>query len=159
MSILKKPVLETAHRTGWTPNIVEERLVEAAHVLACLPSLHVQDFYVKLPFLAPSADDLAYQPRPSIPAAPVPAAIDRIEQIVGWFKWLKPDDAKLAWARARRMPWKPICWHLGISRATAHRRYLYALSVIAWRLNGRQIPKKRSRQFLIECLHRVSSRL
>jgi hypothetical protein len=29
------------------------------------------------------------------------------------------------------------------------RRYEYALSVIAWRLNGRRAPRKRSQQFVI----------
>jgi hypothetical protein len=37
----------------------------------------------------------------------------------------------------------------GISRPTKHRRYDYALSVIAWRLNGRQAHLRRGRRFVI----------
>ena len=43
------------------------------------------------------------------------------------------------WPRAEGTPWKHLCYRFGISRPTAHRRYDYALSVIAWRLNGRQV--------------------
>ena len=32
-----------------------------------------------------------------------------------------------------------------ISRATANRRWEYALSLIAWRLNGRRAPRRRMR--------------
>ncbi len=32
--------------------------------------------------------------------------------------------------------WKEICWEVGLARAAAHEHWLYALCVIAWRLNG-----------------------
>jgi hypothetical protein len=38
----------------------------------------------------------------------------------------------------------------GARRLHANRRYRYALSLIAWRLNGRKVPMKRSREFLVE---------
>jgi len=47
----------------------------------------------------------------------------------------------LVWARAEGAPWKAICWRFGVARATAHRRWQYGLSVIAWWLNGRRIPR------------------
>ena len=55
-------------------------------------------------------------------------------------------------ARSDRTPWKAICWQFGIACATANRRYQYRLSVIAWRLNGRRVPRKRSRQFMISMM-------
>jgi hypothetical protein len=36
-------------------------------------------------------------------------------------------------------PWKLICWLFGIARASAHRRWRYGLSLIAYRLNGRRL--------------------
>ncbi len=72
------------------------------------------------------------RPRPS------PAAITRMEEAITWNRYLKRDDATLMWARADGTPWKEICWRFGISRATANRRWEYALSVIAWRLNARR---------------------
>ena len=53
-------------------------------------------------------------------------------------RWLKPDETKLVWARAEGTPWKQICWRFGIARATAHRRWRYALSLIVYRLNGKR---------------------
>ena len=55
----------------------------------------------------------------------------------------------LMWERAGGMPWKHLCHRFGISRPTAIRRWEYALCVIAWRLNGRQVNRKRGRDFLI----------
>jgi hypothetical protein len=82
-----------------------------------------------------------------------------MEETVGWLRWLDADDAKLASARAERQPWKMICWRFGVGRATANRRWTYSLSLIAWRLNGRVAPAKRSRRFLIERARLLSSRL
>jgi putative transposase len=61
-----------------------------------------------------------------------------------WLRWLEVDDARLVWLRANGKPWKPICWELGISRATANRRWRYGLAVMVWRLNGRRVPRTRS---------------
>ena len=80
-----------------------------------------------------------------------------MEETLGWLRWLEADDTKLAWARAERTPWKMICWRFGVGRATAHRRWEYALSLIAWRLNGRAAPAKRSRRFLVERARLLSS--
>ena len=50
-------------------------------------------------------------------------------------------------AIARRAQPKLICCRFGISRATAHRRWGCALSLIAWRLKGRRLTMKRLRRF------------
>lgn len=81
---------------------------------------------------------------------PSAAAISRMDGTLEWLRWLEPELGKLVWARAEGMPWKPICWRFGVSRATAHRRWVYGLSVIAWRLNGRRVPAKRSRRYVVE---------
>ena len=127
----------------WTPSMVEERLIEAADVLAGMPSHRVQGFYSLWP-------DMAGQASRQSPIRPSPDAIDRMEVTLGWFKWLKPEDVKLVWARAENVRWKIICWRMGISRATASLRFRYAISVITCRLNGRTVHAKRSRRFVIE---------
>ena len=66
-----------------------------------------------------------------------------------WNQYLERDDARLMWARAEGTPWKHLCHSFGISRPTAHRRYEYALSVIAWRLNGREVHHRRGRRFIV----------
>ena len=51
-----------------------------------------------------------------------------------WLAWLDPEDAELVLLRSRGTRWKPICWRLGIVRATAHRRWKASLRRIADRL-------------------------
>jgi hypothetical protein len=74
------------------------------------------------------------RPRPS------PRQITEAEEAMLWLRWLEKDDARLVWLRANRTPWKKICWELGISRATANRRWQYGIAVIVWRLNGKRVP-------------------
>ena len=66
-----------------------------------------------------------------------------------WFQWLEPEDAQLLWMRVERTPWKDICQHFNVSRATANRRVEYLLSVLAWKLNHGRVPAKWSRRFLV----------
>ena len=81
---------------------------------------------------------------------PSPRQITEAEEAMLWLRWLEKDDARIVWLRANRTPWKPICWQLGISRATANRRWQYGIAVIVWRLNGKQVPKKRSIGFVVD---------
>jgi hypothetical protein len=137
--------------TDWTPEVVEERLVEAADVLKRLPEVRVQGYFSVWPSIVPEFSDLIGREPPRLRRPPPsPDAISRMERTMPWLRWLEPDDAKLVWARAEGSRWKLICWRFGVSRATAHRRWQYALSLIAWRLNGRQAPCKRSRRYLVE---------
>lgn len=76
----------------------------------------------------------------------------------GWMPWLEPVDAKITWLRASEMRWKSICWSVGLARATAHEHLLYALCVMAWRLNGRAAPKGLGRRELIGRLRAVQAR-
>jgi hypothetical protein len=134
----------------WTVEMVEDRLVEAAVVMRRLPSVRVPGYFNTWPrMLVEFADRIGRQPEPMRLPPPSPAAISRMEETLTWLRWLEADDAKLVWMRADRTPWKAICWQFGISRATAHRRWQYGLSVIAWRLNGRKVPGKRSKQYLV----------
>jgi hypothetical protein len=140
----------------WTPELVEERFVEAADVMRRLPSVRVPGYFNTWPSaLVEFADRVGQQPEPMRLPPPSPAAISRMEEALGWLRWLEAEDAKLVWARADRTPWKAICWQSGIARATAHRRWQYGLSLIAWRLNGRRVPAKRSRRFVVAMAERI----
>ena len=55
-------------------------------------------------------------------------------EALSWLKGLDPLDAELVEMRASGSPWKPICWRLGIGRATAHRRWKSSLPRIAGHL-------------------------
>jgi hypothetical protein len=73
-----------------------------------------------------------------------------LEETLGWLKWLEPVDRKVVWLRATGGRWKTVCWKIGLQRAAAHEHWLYALCVIAWRLNGHHLPKNLSKRRFIE---------
>ena len=136
---------------NWTIEMVEERLVEAAAVIRRLPSVRVPGYFNTWPkMVIEFADRVGQQPEPMRLPPPSPSAISRMEEALLWLRWLDAEDAKMVWARSDGTSWKAICWRFGISRATANRRWQYGLCLIAWRLNGRRVPAKRSRSFFVE---------
>jgi len=143
--------------TRWTLSMVEERFEEAADVMKRLPEVKVPGYFSTWPAVLHDFADLVEQaPRPLRRPRPGPDAVSRMEATLGWLAWLEPGDAKLVWSRAEGTAWKMMCYRLGISRATAHRRWQYALSVIAWRLNDKRPPTKRSRRFVVERVRQLS---
>jgi len=134
----------------WTPEMVEERLIEAAAVLRRLPAQRGQGYFSTWPQMFVEFSDLVGQSlEPMRLPPPTAAAIDRMEQVLQWFAWLEPTDSKIVWLRASGTRWKEICWSVGLARAAAHEHWLYALCVIAWRLNGRERVKHIGRRRLI----------
>ena len=101
----------------WTPLLVEERLAEAADVLARLPEVRVQGYFSLWPKMRYEFSDLVGQEPPRLTRAlPTPDAISRMEQALGWLAWLEPLDAKIVWLRASGERWKAICWQVGLAR-------------------------------------------
>jgi hypothetical protein len=134
----------------WTPELVEERLVEAAAVLRRLPAERGQGYFSTWPTMFVEFSDLVGQAaEPMRLPPPSPAAIDRMEETLAWSAWLEPIDSKIAWMRANGTRWKEICWAVGLARAAAHEHWLYALCLITWRLNGRDRLKHIARRRLI----------
>jgi hypothetical protein len=134
----------------WTRDLVEERIVEAAAVLRRLPPVRISGYFGTWPEIQRTAKELA-EAAPTKMRLPPPstAAITRMEEVITWNRFLERDDAHLIWARAEGAPWKALCHRFGMSRPTAHRRWEYALSVIVWRLNGRQVHHRRGRRFVV----------
>lgn len=136
--------------TRWTPSMVEERLVEAADVLKRLPEVRVQGYYSLWPEVVHEFADLVGQEPPRLHRpCPAPDAITRMEETLGWTVGLDPVDAKIVWLRASGERWKAICWKVGLARAAAHEHWLYALCVIAWKLNGRRLSRNASKRRVI----------
>jgi hypothetical protein len=139
---------------GWTPQAVAERLAEAADVLDRLPERRAPDLYSLWP-LPP--DVLNGDPARTRPAAPAPAAIDRLDEVLVWLAWLEPEERHLVWLRAEGLPWKRITPRFAIGRTTAWQRWTIALLKIATRLNatGEQNrpnnkPLNRSGRFVLQ---------
>ena len=79
-----------------------------------------------------------------------------MEQTLEWFKWLEPPDTKIVWLRASGERWKTVCHEVGLARAAAHEHWVYALCVVAWRLNGRKPPGKGSRASVVAMIRRTA---
>jgi len=135
----------------WTPLMVEERLAEAADVLKRLPPVKVQGYYSLWPRYIYEFADLVGQEPPQLRLPPPSAAsITRMDEAMEWLKWLEADDVRIVWMRASGKRWKAVCRAVGLARAAAHEHWLYALCVIAWRLNGRGLPGNRSKRYVIQ---------
>lgn len=135
----------------WTESAIEERFVEAADVMKRLPDVCVPGHFNTWPRILYEFSDLVSQePPPITRVRPSAAAITRMEETLDWLKWLEPIDRKVVWLRASGERWKTVCWKVGLQRAAAHEHWLYALCVIAWRLNGRTGRPSGSKRRLIE---------
>lgn len=133
----------------WTTAQVQDRLELAAGVMRQMPGVMPQGFFNAWPeYFHSFADKVGQEPQMRRPR-PSPRQITQAEEAMLWLRWLENDDARLVWLRANGTPWKPICWELGISRATANRRWQYGVAVIVWRLNGKRVPTKRSIDYIV----------
>jgi len=131
---------------NWTPLMVEERIVEAVDVLRRLPEERVRGYFGVWPEVVHDfADKVGQEPQPMRRPPPSAGAISRMDETLPWLGWIDPLDAKIIWLRASGKPWKTVCWTVGMARTAAHRHWLYGLCVLAWKLNGRRIPRNRSR--------------
>src|SRR5690606_14176711 len=99
----------------WTPKLVEARLAEAAAVLKRLPGGRVRGYFNTWPQHSYEFADLVGQePRETSLPPPSPAAISRMEETLAWTIGLDPIDGKIIWMRAHSVPWKAICWRVGL---------------------------------------------
>ncbi|HZT26514.1 MAG TPA: DUF6362 family protein [Pseudolabrys sp.] len=120
----------------WTASMVEARFEEAAFTLRRLPDRRVPGYFNTWPQVVRSAYEAFGWERARMPRiAPSPEAISRMEETFTWLAWLEPDDARIVWLRAENVPWKPICWRVGLSRKTAWQRWVAALQTVASRLS------------------------
>ena len=133
----------------WTRAMVADRLELAAEVMKSLPPVRPQGYFNAWPdYTASFGDQVGQEPRLKRPL-PSPRMITEADEAMLWLRWLDKDVAQILWARSNRWSWKKVCWHHGISRPTASRRYEYGLAVIALRLNGKTVQRKRSMEFVI----------
>ena len=131
-----------------TAEMIEERLAEAADTLARLPEQRIGRYVCSWPNIPVEPSAFDPETRTSRPP-PSSAAISRMDVTLDWLRLVPEGERRILWMRAERQTWKAICHRFGISRATADRRYRYALSLIAWRLEGRRVPTKRGRGYVV----------
>jgi len=141
----------------WTPSLVEGRLAEAASVLKRLPAPRQLGYFNTWPAYFHDFSDLVGQAPQPMRISPSPAAISRMEETLDWTIGLDPIDGKIVWLRAYGLRWKTICRTVGRQRSAVHERWLYALCVIALRLNCQSVPKNRSRRYVIARMRDAAS--
>ncbi len=135
----------------WTVTMVEERFVDAADTMKRLPDVRVTGHFNTWPKILYEFADLVGQEPPRFTRLPPTAeAISRMEATLEWLNWLQPADRKIVWLRADGQRWKQVCWKAGLQRAAAHEHWVYALCVIAARLNGNRVPSNVSKRRFIE---------
>ena len=135
--------------TDWTTAQVQDRLELAAGVMRQMPGVMPEQIFNAWPeYVHSFADKVGQEPRMRRPL-PSPRMISEAEEAMPRLRWLEKDDTRIVWLRANRTQWKAICWELGISRATAHCCWQYGIAVIVLRLNGKNVPRNRSMDFVV----------
>ena len=128
----------------WTIDQVAGRFREAALTAHRLPPVRGLGYFntwpaiLRQPWETFSGDDVLYR------FPPGPAAIDRMEETIGWVLWLVEEDRHLVWMRADGHRWREICRRFGCDRTTAWRRWQRALLTVVVQLNTASTPIKES---------------
>jgi hypothetical protein len=139
------------NETIWTPKLVELRLAEAASVLKRLPEDRRLGYFNTWPqYRHDFADLVEQEPRETSMPPPSPTAISRMEAALEWTFGLEPIEGAIIWMRARNVPWKTICWKVGLQRSAAHENWMYGLCMIALTLNQQRFNRKLSKRRIIE---------
>ena len=121
----------------WTPQDVADRFKEAARTLRRLPNVRVRVYFNAWPQIIRTAREVLDGEVMPMRLGPPPAdAISRMEETIQWiFLLTDEDDRRLIWLRAAGVPWKPICWRLGICKTSAYHQWKAALLTVATCLN------------------------
>ena len=121
----------------WTESAVEERVIEAVDTLKRVPAPDIQRHVTLWPgYVHDSREAYGYAAfrAPRAPAAP--DAISRLDETLGWLRWLPRDAQRILWSRANGLSWRNIARFAGKAPNTCRAWYLAALHYIAGRLNG-----------------------
>ena len=127
----------------WSETAVEERILEAVVTLGRVPAPTMQRQLTRWPGYIHDAREAygysGYRP-PRAPAAP--EAITRLDETLGWLRWLPRDAQHILWSRASGLSWRKIARFAGKAPNTCRAWYLAALRYIASRLNSQAADGK-----------------
>lgn len=124
-------------RARWSESGVEERIYEAVDTLRRVPAPTMRRHLTSWPSYIHEAHEAygytGFRP-PRAPAAP--EAITRLDETLGWLRWLPRDAQHILWSRASGMSWRKIARFAGKAPNTCRAWYLAALHYIVGRLNS-----------------------
>ena len=128
----------------WDVCKVAGQLEEAAETMKRLPATGLKPAsYTSSwpPFLRDVHESYGWNQAKVRLGPPTPEAIDRMHGVLEWLRWLEPEDVKLLWLRAERVPWKLIMRRFGLARSTLSARWKSALFQVVAILN---LPEERN---------------
>ena len=154
--------MKRRHRMDLTrdvPKQVAEWMDEAALTLAALPAHGLRPSGARgfWPDIVPDEDDLEWTRESDIlPPRPTPDDVSRMDLVFSWLAFLGEGNENREIRKVvqlhmrvhpisgkRLLSWEKIAGKLGISRNTAHSRYLTACCLIAEKIRTGQIPLDR----------------
>lgn len=122
----------------WTPQMVSDRMEEAANTLRALrvPGVRPLEYGSNWPDVIHDAmDAYGWHDAELKPLEPRPEAIARMDEALEWLAFLNtPEDVHLVWARAERIPWKVLMRKFCLSRSGLTYRLNLALNEISRRI-------------------------
>lgn len=125
----------------WSLPDIEARLDEAVDTLKRVPAPGLRRHVTRWPdFVHDSVEAYGYgEIRLTLrPAAP--DAIDRLDETLGWLRWLPREAQRILWSRANGFSWRKIAYFVGKAPNTCRTWHLAALHHLAARLNGTAGP-------------------
>lgn len=133
--------------TTWTIDLVAARFIEAVDTGRNLPPIRVQAYFNVWPIIVRQQwESFAADDQPDRPFPPTPAAIDRMLETMRWVQWLKLEQRRLVWMRAKHYEWQQIGKRFGYCRTTAWRHWKMAIQLIVIKLNDPQSKQESQRE-------------
>ena len=115
----------------WTSKRVAQRFEECVTVMRALPETYNGGYKSFWPDIQYTPEEIAKQEKKPLVMRPLPDAIDRAEETLGWITLIEHTQLRrLMWLRARRVPWKYIPRETGLTQRTAKRRYSENLGIV-----------------------------
>lgn len=120
---------------NWTTKQIADRLEEAADTLKRLPDKKVGQRTGYWPDVVHDFwEAYGWTSAAMRLGPPAPDAIDRMDETLGWLRWLEGDDAKIVWMRACGTPWKILMRRFDVGRTTLWQRWTMGLIIISTKL-------------------------
>ncbi|MCM1323412.1 MAG: DUF6362 family protein [Acetobacter sp.] len=96
---------------------IKDDLETAAYVDRLLPAVRAPKYRCCMPDIVYTEQEMIFMDRKPLKIRPNQEQIALWECVVlDWLPLLTPDERKLLWKRANRIPWKLLCREFGISR-------------------------------------------
>jgi len=137
-----KPTIGAPHETHqWSLADIEARLDEAVDTLKRVPAPGLRRRVTRWPdFVRDSVEAYGYGEIHLALRPAAPDAIDRLEETLGWLRWLPREAQRILWSRANGFSWRKIAYFVGKAPNTCRTWHLAALHHLAARLNGSAGP-------------------